>query len=1124
MTLHPLPEPDRSAPSCPLPSAPGWAYSLGDDGWERGVYRSNQKGTTWNHVAPLPHVTHRLTDRDGDGKRLSIRYRLTSPDTPEGPAAVVSRKELAEGVWAGKLDMPLPTGKTVVEAVAAAIIDVAYRTTEAEEAVPEWVEGELRLPPADTGLIGYTERASDEDRAREAWREIATIARKSPKMVLLMGAAFAGVYSKALRRQIHLWELVGDARQGKSTTTMLCAATLGWSGDPEVLDGILRPLSSTPQGLLQEMRGLGVLPAVYDESGGIATRTNKQREELLFTIFSGGRKGMGVRPGETSYRSAGYHSTVITSGNSSLVSGIDTEGIVSKTLTVRTPITMPSPGLVGEEAEADASADADRLRELVPLAYGWPLAWLMERGMDVDRVRSILARSEAALPLPAGGVAQTIGRHISLAVTGCVLLSELIGQELTDVAIAYGRELLAERMAEMEEEGLTPADRLLRAITEAMAARPRCFPEIDVYKAHVTGTFIGGEVPQLPSIIDGFIPSDDQVAILPGRIGAIAEAAGISDHKPGLTALRDRGQLRVKSKKRMTVSFRIRPKPARVTDVYLLQLPQEEEPQEGQQPDQPQVSEAAKSAGTVTADLAPAILRAVPALPEEAPQEQRQEEPEQQLLQEEPEAGEAELALGATVDGMTTHDGRTVTVGGAYASMAAFLERVLELMPAGGTVAIDGAVAKLLGMGSKPWLAPDPKSRSKKKSTPPECVASAADQGWKHGVKGVLGSTTWVRPGVRESVTIVVPEWTSATIDLLEVGGRQLLADDTDVQSAAYRLGRFRELTGTHWVNTGGTSLMNLSVAEMFSASHPVRIELTTGCPLTLEPQEGPLGWQAAGDGGSLLALPEWAKALGFIHAFDARAAYLAAMGRADLSRSSLRHTGPGTPIDPQTPGYWLIPERDYRLPCGVPILTSSGDRRHVWVATPTAGFLIEMGLLDYGDAVDSWSVPDHTVTNRKTGKKRKVRDGARLMKSTAERIRDGLLDIPEGTEDPDEAAVRKVIKSGYSELVGQFKTDSGAVRRSDWRDTIVAVANVTILRRVHQAWEATGGEQGGITPVRLNTDAAYYVTDTEDAEEFRPEAFPVDPEWRDKTGRFTLGKFKVDCSGPVADYLEGKL
>lgn len=519
----------------PMSAGEAWRYSLGDDGCRRGVYTRGQgKTATWHRVAPLPYVTARLSDRDGDGRRNGVRYRLTMDmDAASGAAAICDTREVAQGDWAPKLDVPLSADRKIRDATASAIYEIAHRPGVLQgEAVPTWQGGELIMPPSDLCPEGYMDYAADEDRALQGWRDLAEVIAESPRLGLAVGAGFAGLYVGPLERQAFLVEVAGGARSGKSTALVLAGATLGWSGSPRVPKGVVRSASSSAQGMPQMLRGLSVLPAFADETG-TAKKTAAQKEEFILTVAQGASRTLGTRSGNGGTRTAGWSGVYLASGNESLAEGVANEGAWARVLSIPTPVTS-------------TPAAAKRVAELLPVVYGWPLQWLIRRGMDLDGMAARIVQAEHDLPLADGGVAETLGEHVSLAVAGVRLLGELIGVDFSAPVLEEGRALVASLVADLEERGATPADRLMSAVMAAWATHPDTFPDVATYRAAFTKTPLPNESypPKMPPVVDGLVLTEPPaVAVFPSRLGPIARESEITDTGHGLKGLLAEGRM-----------------------------------------------------------------------------------------------------------------------------------------------------------------------------------------------------------------------------------------------------------------------------------------------------------------------------------------------------------------------------------------------------------------------------------------------------------------------------------------------------------------------------------------------------------------------------------------------------
>lgn len=503
-----------------------WAYSTGDDGddWPRGVYRLN--GGTWDEMAPLPYVLERLARRDGAARRTTYDYRLsmTPLADPDG-VAICDDEELTTGTWAAKLDVALSADNKVCIAVATAVRHTAREHSTAREMAPRWsVAGTLDLPPTDVGPAGYGQLAGTEEQAQQVWAEIVHLATDAPKLALVLGAAMGGVHVGPLDRQAFLMLLVGGGGQGKTTALNVAASIYGNPARGEVV----KSWNTTSIGLTQELGGLAVLPAFRDEFGA-AGLTGPKLEQLVFQITEGGRS-TGGKTG-TPRTSAPWQSVLFATGNDSILGELSNEGVARRVLEVETPITR--------DAES-----AERLEELAKSAYGWPLRWLREGGYDPAGFGQLVAEVERELPLPGGAVPRGLGRHLAVAVAGAELLEQIVGGAagLRAAALEAGQVLLAQMVQEVRESGITPGERVLAAVKEAVTARAGAYPTRDRYRGDLDKGW------GLPREVEGWLLTNDpaldgDLAVLTHRLDAICVEAGITNARTGLRELDKRGVL-----------------------------------------------------------------------------------------------------------------------------------------------------------------------------------------------------------------------------------------------------------------------------------------------------------------------------------------------------------------------------------------------------------------------------------------------------------------------------------------------------------------------------------------------------------------------------------------------------
>lgn len=207
-----------------------------------------------------------------------------------------------------------------------------------------------------------------------------------------------------------------------------------------------------------------------------------------------------------------------------------------------------------------------------------------------------------------------------------------------------------------------------------------------------------------------------------------------------------------------------------------------------------------------------------------------------------------------------------------------------------------------------------------------------------------------------------------------------------------------------------------------------------------------------------------------FLHAWDARAMYLAGAGAAVVGVGAPIHDKDGaTPFDHRIAGFWRIKpgsDADWRLPSllhpNVPLAGTTA-----WYPTPVLRYL----TADLGEDVEileSYIWPD--TSRRFFQRWADTLNASRVAASTAD------SDV-----DPDAAVVRAAIAATYKGTVGRLarledQEAASPLYRPDWRLTIQAVAHTNLLRKLRSA-----GQRTDRWPVAVSTDEVFYLSDSPD-------------------------------------------
>lgn len=330
---------------------------------------------------------------------------------------------------------------------------------------------------------------------------------------------------------------------------------------------------------------------------------------------------------------------------------------------------------------------------------------------------------------------------------------------------------------------------------------------------------------------------------------------------------------------------------------------------------------------------------------------------------------------------------------------------------------------------------------------PVEWVGVARRAGWEVGPVGETGwRTAWMPAGLppdgRARVLHVWDAPTRTAQDDLMAAAAGVYQDGGKIAP----LGALRR--AAWWFRTvghayhGTPGLATLDVVRRMAAradrdGGPARYPVAQVTRPAGVPSSGELVWRAP---------TRTRREHGQVYQWDMRAAYLAAAGAAELGWGEPVPTG----TDPEhgAPGWYRVrPEKAALTVAGVPVVDKAriGRDGTVWVTEPLVRWWSEYGTPV--EIIDS-------ITSRTHG---------RLMRSWAERWRDILARSP---WEPG----RNVLKLGYVQAIGLLGRPAGRLARPDWHDTIRATARVSMLRRVARVYAATG-----LTPCRVNTDAAFY-------------------------------------------------
>lgn len=520
----------RTVPAHPIPTNKGkYRHSLGDgaaDDLERGVYRTakNERDEWyWYPVAPLPHVSERIARRGGDGAVQRMDYRVAM--SPGMHSLIVTDEQVTRGEWANRLGVAIPADLDITRATATAIRLIAHEAPLHESCARWQQDGTLTLPPADLLPAGYADPPADDADAAGALHEACRIGARNPKVALMFGAAFGGIYLRTLERP-SFWTLaVGESSRGKTSALTASAALLGDPGDPMTDPRVVRPWNFSAIGLTQWLGELGCLPVFLDELG-TARFSSRDWETAVMRTVEGSSRTVGGKYGDPR-TSAGWRGVLLTTGNEPIVSRSVNEAVAARVIEIPTPI-------------VDGRDDAERLTDLAPRYRGYPFRRVLD-DPQLERMRGYLREAEL-LTEDHGGVGRRLARHLALCIAGARMLGEMAGvPELQWAAAGAAEDMLAGALAELAERGADPGQRLAEAVEQAVATRPAAFPSPETYRLGIMGDS------RLPHEVEGLILEETErhtdVAVFTGSLDRIAQDAGTANPMTGLRKLRDRGEL-----------------------------------------------------------------------------------------------------------------------------------------------------------------------------------------------------------------------------------------------------------------------------------------------------------------------------------------------------------------------------------------------------------------------------------------------------------------------------------------------------------------------------------------------------------------------------------------------------
>jgi hypothetical protein len=333
----------------------------------------------------------------------------------------------------------------------------------------------------------------------------------------------------------------------------------------------------------------------------------------------------------------------------------------------------------------------------------------------------------------------------------------------------------------------------------------------------------------------------------------------------------------------------------------------------------------------------------------------------------------------------------------------------------------------------------------------------------------------------------------TGTFDAAEV----LTHGQPEAQELARRAQQIADALGMPWGASGGATGLRLLQA-LRSSPRALAADTYVAAPAALkDPGRAPssaLLWCRS---------PEKTEIpCGHIHAYDANAMYLAALGAVEVGVGDPTHHKDGVTFNKKTAGLWRIEpgeHDDRRLPdiCrpGGTLAGTTG-----WYTTPIIRYLYDVG--QDPKILEAYTWP---ATTR------------RYFDRWYEIVRDGRAAALDAIDagDPNGQALLRAVKATYTAMTGRFaRSEDGQAKsplyRPDWRLAVIATANANLLRKIR-----TAGQTSDMWPVAVSTDEVFYLSDDPNPAAALPAPL--------KLGS-GLGQFKVSRTAPLTEQIREAL
>lgn len=461
---------DSPAHRIPMASSSEFAYSLGDDGFERGVWMAT-KSTPWMQLAEMPYVHRRIVRRDGHGKRTGLNY-LLSAEEGDRPLQF-DLTSLKDGSWANRLGIELSQDLKVISAVATAII-YAAKDAELQEATPDIdrESGKIIVPASVEQFFDLAPVARED--ALQAWRKIVDQLALAPKMAQVVGASAIAPFLKQVLGESHVVSMVGGMGQGKSILLRVAAGI--WGDSVHGNGPLYGSWNTTGQGLPRLLGTLRVLPAFRDETG-LSGQPPNYFAELAYQLTEGIDRLRFDR--ETDVRmDKPWWGILFTTGNEQFADGCNRgryQGVPRRIVDLAGPFTLSA-------AHGDllyCRKAADGRHGLLEQCYGHLGAEIVDR-YDVEQVIAVMDRAAELITAPPE--AKIVAPLVQFHVAGALMIDEVLGTgtTLTDAAVEAAQTYLNGWLPPERE-----ADQVIDLVFDSIAREPSRWPTKAEYAEHL---------------------------------------------------------------------------------------------------------------------------------------------------------------------------------------------------------------------------------------------------------------------------------------------------------------------------------------------------------------------------------------------------------------------------------------------------------------------------------------------------------------------------------------------------------------------------------------------------------------------------------------------------------------